>query len=48
MGSEEGSERVPCLEEIGIEWIEEPLYGYDFEGLAELRKRTTLHVPAAS
>ena len=33
-----------AFEEIGIEWIEEPLYGYDFEGLAELRKRTTLHV----
>ena len=33
-----------AFEEIGIEWIEEPLYGYDFEGLVELRKRTTLHV----
>ena len=33
-----------AFEEIGIEWIEEPYSGYDFEGLAELRKRTTLHV----
>ena len=33
-----------AFEEIGIEWIEEPLYGYDFEGLAELRRSTTLNI----
>lgn len=33
-----------ALEEIGIEWLEEPLYGYDFEGLAELRKSTSLNI----
>ena len=26
------------------EWLEEPLYGYDFEGLAELRRSTTLNI----
>ena len=44
MGSGAGLNVCRAFEEIGIEWIEEPLYGYDFEGLAELRKRTTLHV----
>lgn len=33
-----------AFEEIGIEWLEEPLYGYDFEGLAELRRSTTLNI----
>ena len=33
-----------AFEEIGIEWLEESLYGYDFEGLAELRRSTTLNI----
>ena len=33
-----------AFEDIGIEWLEEPMYGYDFEGLAELRKSTTLNI----
>ncbi|ALP94067.1 hypothetical protein IB211_01676c [Intestinimonas butyriciproducens] len=32
------------LRKFGIEWLEEPLYGYDFEGLAELRRSTTLNI----
>lgn len=32
------------FKETGIEWLEEPLHGYDFEGLAELRRSTTLNI----
>jgi L-alanine-DL-glutamate epimerase-like enolase superfamily enzyme len=33
-----------ALEEIGIEWLEEPLYSYDMEGNAELRRRTGINI----
>lgn len=33
-----------ALEEMGIQWLEEPLYGYDYEGLAELRRSTGLNI----
>ena len=36
------------LRKFGIEWLEEPLYGYDFEGLAELRRSTTLNIAAGA
>ena len=32
------------LEELGAEWLEEPLYSYDFEGLSELRKRVNINI----
>lgn len=32
------------LEELGVEWLEEPLYMYDFEGLGELRKRVNINI----
>jgi len=36
-----------ALYEMGIIWLEEPLYGYDFEGLAELRKRSRINIAGA-
>lgn len=33
-----------ALEEMGIEWLEEPLYSYDLEGNAELRKRLDINI----
>lgn len=33
--------------DLGIEWLEEPLYGYDFRGLAELRSRTKIQIAGA-
>lgn len=33
-----------ALENLNIQWLEEPMYGYDFEGLAELRKRTAINI----
>ncbi len=32
------------LEEMGIEWLEEPLYGYDYEGLAQLRQSVSINI----
>lgn len=36
-----------AFDELGISWLEEPLYGYDFEGLSELRKRTKINIAGA-
>lgn len=36
-----------ALYDLGIAWLEEPLYGYDFEGLSELRKRTKINIAGA-
>ena len=36
-----------ALYDMGIIWLEEPLYGYDFAGLAELRKRTRINIAGA-
>ena len=33
---------VGALEEYDVFWIEEPLYAYDYEGLAEVRASTTV------
>lgn len=33
-----------ALEEMGIVWLEEPLYSYDFEGNAELRRRLNINI----
>jgi D-galactarolactone cycloisomerase len=30
-----------AMEEFGVFWLEEPLWAYDYDGLAELRRRTT-------
>jgi L-alanine-DL-glutamate epimerase-like enolase superfamily enzyme len=30
-----------AMEEYAVEWLEEPLWSYDYDGLAELRRRTT-------
>lgn len=36
-----------ALYEMGAAWLEEPLYGYDFDGLSELRKRTKINIAGA-
>jgi L-alanine-DL-glutamate epimerase-like enolase superfamily enzyme len=33
-----------CLEDMGVEWLEEPLYSYDLKGNAELRGRTRINI----
>lgn len=33
-----------ALEELDIEWLEEPLYSYDYEGNAELRRRLNINI----
>ncbi|MDR3084798.1 MAG: mandelate racemase/muconate lactonizing enzyme family protein [Christensenellaceae bacterium] len=33
-----------ALYDMGIQWLEEPLYGYDYDGLAELRASTKLNI----
>ena len=33
-----------ALEEYDVFWIEEPLYAYDYDGLAEVRANTTVRV----
>lgn len=35
---------VRALEEYDVFWIEEPLYAYDYDGLAEVRANTTVRV----
>lgn len=35
------------LADMGILWLEEPLYGYDHQGLAELRRRSRINIAGA-
>jgi L-alanine-DL-glutamate epimerase-like enolase superfamily enzyme len=35
---------VRALEDYDVFWIEEPLYAYDYDGLAEVRRNTTVRV----
>ncbi len=35
---------VNALEEYSVFWIEEPLFAYDYDGLAELRANTTVRI----
>ena len=33
-----------AMEELGVYWLEEPLYCYDYDGLAELRRQVNLRI----
>lgn len=37
-------EMARAIEEYDVFWLEEPLWNYDYDGLAELRRRTTTHI----
>lgn len=41
---EQALQAVPALEELGVEMLEQPLRAGDIEGLAELRRRTSLRI----
>jgi D-galactarolactone cycloisomerase len=36
-----------ALEEMGVYWLEEPLWAYDYDGLAELRRQVNLRIAGA-
>jgi len=36
-----------AMEELGVYWLEEPLYCYDYDGLAELRRQVNLRIAGA-
>jgi len=37
-------EMAQAMEEYNVYWLEEPLWSYDYDGLAELRRRTTTRI----
>jgi len=37
-------EMARAMEEFDVAWLEEPLWAYDYDGLAELRRRTTTRI----